>query len=105
MQGFSKIKNAFVNFYDIIDEHISDFEFQSNYKYSIINFSNNKIYKLKSFEKNTTTQLINILNNKLLLFSFYYLKSLNNIEIIALKTNSLFHIFFLLFCFSFYSIL
>ena len=99
MQGFSKIKNAFVNFYDIIDEHISDFEFQSNYKYSIINFSNNKIYKLKSFEKNTTTQLINILNNKLLLFSFYYLKSLNNIEIIALKKIHYFVFLFIILLF------
>ena len=43
---------------EITDDHVSDFEFQSNYKYSIINFSFNKIYKLKSFEKIVTTQLI-----------------------------------------------
>ena len=58
LQGCPKIKNVFVNFCDITDDHISDFEFQSNYKYSIINFANNKIYKLKSFEKIITTQLI-----------------------------------------------
>ena len=58
LRGCPKIKNVFVNFCDITDDHVSDFEFQSNYKYSIINFSNNKIYKLKSFEKIITTQLI-----------------------------------------------
>ena len=103
LQGFPNIKNVFSNFCDINDEHFSDFEFQSIYKFSIINFSNNKIYKLKSFEKDTTTQLIlkiyKYINNKFLLFSFFYLKSLNNIEIIALKIKSLFFISFLLFCF------
>ena len=58
LQGCPKIKNVFVNGCEITDDHLSDFEFQSNYKYSIINFSNNKIYKLKSFEKIVTTQLI-----------------------------------------------
>ena len=58
LQGCPKIKNIYVNFCEITDDHIADFEFQSNYKYSIINFSNNKIYKLKSFEKIVTTQLI-----------------------------------------------
>ena len=58
LQGCPKIKNIYVNNCEITDDHIADFEFQSNYKYSIINFANNKIYKLKSFEKITTTQLI-----------------------------------------------
>ena len=58
LQGCPKIKNVFVNNCEITDDHVSDFEFQSNYKYSIINFSFNKIYKLKSFEKIVTTQLI-----------------------------------------------
>jgi hypothetical protein len=58
LQGCPKIKNVSVNNCEITDDHLSDFEFQSNYKYSIINFANNKIYKLKSFEKILTTQLI-----------------------------------------------
>ena len=58
LQGCPKIKNVCVNNCEITDDHLSDFEFQSNYKYSIINFANNKIYKLKSFEKILTTQLI-----------------------------------------------
>ena len=58
LQGCPKIKNVCVNGCEITDDHLSDFEFQSNYKYSIINFANNKIYKLKSFEKILTTQLI-----------------------------------------------
>ena len=74
-------------------------------KFSIINFSNNKIYKLKSFEKDTTTQLIlkiyKYINNKFLLFYFFYLKSLNNIEIITLKIKSLFFISFYYFAFSY----
>ena len=100
LQGFPNIKNVFSNFCGINDEHFSDFEFRSIYKFSIINFSNNKIYKLKSFEKDTTTQLIlkiyKYINNKFLLFSLFYLKSLNNIEIIALKIKSLFFIFFII---------
>jgi hypothetical protein len=58
LQGCPKIKNVCVNGCEITDDHLSDFEFQSNYKYSIINFANNKIYKIKSFEKILTTQLI-----------------------------------------------
>ena len=58
LQGCPKIKNVCVNGCEITDDHLTDFEFQSNYKYSIINFANNKIYKIKSFEKILTTQLI-----------------------------------------------
>ena len=58
LQGCPKIKNVLVNNCEITDDHLSDFEFQTNYKYSIINFAYNKIYKLKSFEKIITTQLI-----------------------------------------------
>ena len=64
LQGCPKIKNVFVNGCEITDDHFTDFEFQSNYKYSIINFANNKIYKLKSLEKIVTTQLI-LNHNKL----------------------------------------
>ena len=58
LQGCPKIKNVYVNNCEITDDHLTDFEFQKNYKYGIINFANNKIYKLKSFEKIITTQLI-----------------------------------------------
>lgn len=58
LQGCPKIKNVYVNNCEITDDHFTDFEFKPNYKYSIINFANNKIYKLKSFEKIVTTQLI-----------------------------------------------
>ena len=58
LQGCPKIKNVLINNCEITDDHLTDFDFQSTYKYSIINFSYNKIYKLKSFEKIVTTQLI-----------------------------------------------
>ena len=58
LKGCPKIKNVIVNNCEITDDHINDFEFQPNYNYDIINFANNKIYKLKSFEKIVATQLI-----------------------------------------------
>ena len=78
LQGCPKIKKLFVNNCEITDDHINDFEFKSNYEYDIINFDRNKIYKLKSFEKVVTTQLI-LSHNKIKLYqgdnelSFTYL--------------------------------
>ena len=78
LQGCPKIRNVFVNNCDITDDHINDFEFKTNYKYDIINFAHNKIYKLKTFEKIVTTQLI-LSHNKIKLYqgdnelSFTYL--------------------------------
>ena len=59
LQGCPNIKNVYVTNCEITDDHLNDFEFKlPSYKYGVINFSNNKIYKLKSFENISATQLV-----------------------------------------------
>ena len=54
--------------FEISDDNMTDFEFNENHKYSIINFSNNKISKIKIFKSIKTVQLV-LNHNKIKLTS------------------------------------
>ena len=78
LKGCPNLKNFYVNNCEISDDNMTDFEFPENREYSIINFANNKIYKLKNFKDIKTTQLI-LSHNKIRIYqgdnelSFTYL--------------------------------
>ena len=78
IRGCPHLKNFYVNNCEISDDNMTDFEFPEKKEYSIINFANNKIYKLKSFKDIKTTQLI-LNHNKIRIYqgdnelSFTYL--------------------------------
>lgn len=78
LRGCPNLKNFYVNNCEISDDNVTDFEFPENMEYSIINFANNKIYKLKNFKNIKTTQLI-LSHNKIRIYqgdnelSFTYL--------------------------------
>ena len=78
IRGCPHLKNFYVNNCEISDDNMTDFEFPENKEYSIINFSNNKIYKLRNFQKIKTIQLI-LNHNKIKIYqgdndiSFTYL--------------------------------
>ena len=82
LRGCPNLKNFNVNNCDITDDNMNDFEFPENHEYSIINFANNKIYKLKNFKKIKTIQLI-LNHNKIKLY-----QGDNNISITYLDISS-----------------
>ena len=68
LRGCPNLKNFYVNNCEISDDNMTDFEFNENHKYSIINFSNNKISKIKIFKSIKTVQLV-LNHNKIKLTS------------------------------------
>ena len=82
LRGCPNLKNFCVNNCDITDDNMNDFEFPENQEYSIINFANNKIYKLKNFKKIKTIQLI-LNHNKIKLY-----QGDNNISITYLDISA-----------------
>ena len=68
IRGCPKLKEFYVNNCEISDDNMTDFEFPENREYSIINFANNKIYKLKNFKDIKTIQLI-LNHNKIRIYN------------------------------------